>query len=121
VTGWNWPTAGTAPIYILCVFVPQYQNLGIGNKLIGIVETTLQKMNFSRVTLNVSRSNQNAIRLYTRLGFQIVAEEPGSGLTPITAESGTRFRIPPGVWKNNSKFQFLKLYLTLTPTFFMLS
>jgi len=56
---------------------PQYQNLGIGSKLISTVETTLLRINFSRVTLNVSRSNQSAIRLYTRLGFHIVAEEPG--------------------------------------------
>lgn len=56
---------------------PQYQNLGIGSRLIAVVETTLLNMNFSSVTLNVSRSNQAAIRLYGRLGFKIVAEEPG--------------------------------------------
>jgi ribosomal protein S18 acetylase RimI-like enzyme len=56
---------------------PQYQNLGIGSRLISEVENTLLEMNFSSVTLNVSRNNQSAIRLYIRLGYKIVAEEPG--------------------------------------------
>ena len=56
---------------------PQYQNLGIGSRLISVVEDTLRKMNYTQVTLNVSRENQRAIRLYVRLGFKIVAEEAG--------------------------------------------
>jgi ribosomal protein S18 acetylase RimI-like enzyme len=56
---------------------PQYQNLGIGSQLINVVETTLLKMDFNRVTLNVSQENARAINLYARLGFMVVAEEPG--------------------------------------------
>ena len=56
---------------------PEYQNLGIGSKLIWMVETTLLQMGFTRVTLNVARENLAAIRLYERLGFKIVAQEPG--------------------------------------------
>lgn len=56
---------------------PQYQNMGIGSRLISVIEDTLRKMNYTQVTLNVSRENQRAIRLYVRLGFKIVAEEAG--------------------------------------------
>lgn len=69
--GWN-------RAYLYSLRVRQaWQNLGIGSKLIEVVEEDLRKMGYTRVTLNVARNNQAAIRLYTRLGFQIVAEEPG--------------------------------------------
>lgn len=54
-----------------------WQNLGVGSMLIDTVEADLLKMGYSRLTLNVARNNQGAIRLYSRIGFQIVAEEPG--------------------------------------------
>lgn len=69
--GWN-----RAYLYSLRVR-PDWQNLGIGSRLIEMVEDTLRKMNYTRVTLNVARDNQGAIRLYTKLGYKIVAEEPG--------------------------------------------
>ncbi len=69
--GWN-------RAYLYSLRVRQaWQNLGIGTQLIDVVEEDLRKMGYTRVTLNVARNNQGAIRLYTRLGFQIVAEEPG--------------------------------------------
>jgi len=69
--GWN-----RAYLYSLRVR-PQWQNLGIGTRLISAIEETLRKMNYTKVTLNVARINQDAIRLYSRLGFQIVGEESG--------------------------------------------
>ncbi len=56
---------------------PEFQNKGIGTRIYAEIEKTLQQMDFKRITLNVARDNQGAIRLYNRLGFQIVAEEPG--------------------------------------------
>lgn len=56
---------------------PEYQNRGIGTRMYAEIERSLYEMDFKRVTLNVARDNQGAIRLYNRLGFQIVAEEPG--------------------------------------------
>ena len=56
---------------------PDYRNHGLGTKMIEVVESFLQLRSFSRVTLNVARDNPDAIRLYKRLGYQIVAEEPG--------------------------------------------
>jgi ribosomal protein S18 acetylase RimI-like enzyme len=56
---------------------PQYRNRGLGTKMIQVVEDFLRQRKFSRLTLNVARDNTDAIRLYKRLGYQIVAEEPG--------------------------------------------
>ena len=56
---------------------PEYRNQGIGTRMITILEDFLISRHFSRLTLNVARDNDSAIRLYHRLGFQIVAEEPG--------------------------------------------
>ncbi|MBA3072616.1 MAG: GNAT family N-acetyltransferase [Anaerolineae bacterium] len=54
-----------------------WQNQGVGSRLMDVVEEHLHEIGFTRVTLNVARENQGAIRLYSRLGYQIVAEEPG--------------------------------------------
>lgn len=56
---------------------PPYRGLGIGSKMLDIVEEYLLANKFTRMTLNVARDNTDAIRLYRRCGFEIVAEEPG--------------------------------------------
>jgi ribosomal protein S18 acetylase RimI-like enzyme len=56
---------------------PEFRNLGLGTKMVHVVEEYLLERRFKRLTLNVARDNLDAQRLYTRLGFQIVAEEPG--------------------------------------------
>jgi len=56
---------------------PAYRNRGLGTKMLEVLENYLISRNFNRLTLNVARDNLDAIRLYKRLGFQIVAEEPG--------------------------------------------
>jgi ribosomal protein S18 acetylase RimI-like enzyme len=56
---------------------PAYRNHGLGARIIAVMEEFLYQNKFTRLTLNVARENLDAIRLYKRLGFQIVAEEPG--------------------------------------------
>jgi ribosomal protein S18 acetylase RimI-like enzyme len=45
--------------------------------MVELLEAFLKKEGYTRITLNVARDNLSAIRLYHRLGFKIVAEEPG--------------------------------------------
>ena len=61
---------------------PMYRNQGLGTNMVRVVEEYLCKRQFSRLTLNVARDNSAALRLYKRLGFQIVAEEPGNWAYP---------------------------------------
>ena len=56
---------------------PEFRNQGLGTEMIRVIENYLLAKQFSRLTLNVARDNPDARRLYNRLGFQIVAEEPG--------------------------------------------
>lgn len=56
---------------------PLFRNQGLGSRMVDVIEDFLLSHHYSRLTLNVARDNPDAIRLYKRLGFQIVAEEPG--------------------------------------------
>jgi ribosomal protein S18 acetylase RimI-like enzyme len=57
---------------------PAYRNLGIGSLMIEKTESDLYERGFRTVTLNVGQENPGARRLYERLGYVVVAEEPGS-------------------------------------------
>ncbi|MEA5078990.1 MAG: GNAT family N-acetyltransferase [Anaerolineaceae bacterium] len=56
---------------------PDFRNHGLGSLMVNVIEEFLLSRQYTRLTLNVARDNPDAIRLYKRLGFQIVAEEPG--------------------------------------------
>jgi ribosomal protein S18 acetylase RimI-like enzyme len=56
---------------------PEYRNREIGTRMVAVLENFLRERKFRSLTLNVARNNPDAIRLYERLGFKIVAPEPG--------------------------------------------
>lgn len=56
---------------------PAYRNLGLGTLMIHTVEDDLTRRGYRSLTLNVAKDNPDAMRLYNRLGFLIVAFEPG--------------------------------------------
>jgi len=56
---------------------PEFRDKGLGSCMVRVIEDYLLSRRFTRLTLNVARENTNAIRLYRRLNFQIVGEEPG--------------------------------------------
>lgn len=69
---------GTTKAYIFAVRVkPEFRNHGIGTKLILTAEKVIKKKKFTTATLNVAKDNLDAIRFYKRLGYRIVAHEPG--------------------------------------------
>ena len=57
---------------------PGWQGHGLGSRLMSVVEADLLSRGFRELTLNVSRENESAQRLYTRLGYAVIAEIPGS-------------------------------------------
>jgi len=65
-----------AYIYAIRVRAP-YQGLGIGTRLIQTAEEDLIWRGYQYTTLNVNKDNLDAQRLYARLGYRIVAHEPG--------------------------------------------
>lgn len=54
-----------------------YRRRGVGAFLLKTIEADLIQKGFGIVTLNVGRENIDALRLYKRLGYQVVAEEAG--------------------------------------------
>lgn len=53
----------------ICV-APEYRGGGLGTMLMRECAASLASRNFSKLTLTVTASNQNAVALYERLGFQ---------------------------------------------------
>jgi ribosomal protein S18 acetylase RimI-like enzyme len=56
---------------------PEYRGVGLGTRMMFIAEKDLLQRGFRRVTLNVSQKNVDAKRLYEKLGYRVVALEPG--------------------------------------------
>lgn len=56
---------------------PEFRNQGIGSKMMRVAEDYLLKRRFRWVTLNVACDNPDARRLYERLGYRVVASDPG--------------------------------------------
>lgn len=54
-----------------------YQGEGIGTMLLKTVEEDLRSRKYEWITLNVSRTNLGARRFYERLGYHVVAADPG--------------------------------------------
>lgn len=69
---------GFSRAYIYSVRVrPPYRNLGIGSRLMQTAEANLVAFGFAYATLNVSKENPMARQLYERLGYRVIADEPG--------------------------------------------
>jgi ribosomal protein S18 acetylase RimI-like enzyme len=56
---------------------PEYRNAGLGTRMFSIVEEDLIKRKFREITLNVAKTNPDAVRLYNRMGFEIIGSESG--------------------------------------------
>jgi ribosomal protein S18 acetylase RimI-like enzyme len=56
---------------------PAWQGRGLGSNIMQVVEDDLLQRGFREVTLNVAKDNPGALRLYQRLGYEVIAEIPG--------------------------------------------
>ena len=56
---------------------PAYRGQGLGTLVMQTVENDLRRRRYRAITLNVAKDNYAAARLYQRLGYIIVAHEPG--------------------------------------------
>jgi len=55
----------------------EYRGMGLGTRILDVVESDLQQRGFRFVSLNVAKDNWHARKLYERRGYRIVAHEPG--------------------------------------------
>jgi ribosomal protein S18 acetylase RimI-like enzyme len=56
---------------------PTFRGIGVGSGLLKTAENDLVQRGFRLTTLNVARDNPDARRLYERMGYRVVAPEPG--------------------------------------------
>ncbi|MEW6503199.1 MAG: GNAT family N-acetyltransferase [Chloroflexota bacterium] len=76
---------------------PDFRNQGLGSRMVRHVELDLIRRGFQVLTLNVARDNLNALRLYLRLGFHIVAAEPG--VWSFVDDKGIRQTVEEPAWR----------------------
>ncbi|MBN1265090.1 MAG: GNAT family N-acetyltransferase [Anaerolineales bacterium] len=70
------PDRFTAYLYSLRVR-PEFRNHGIGKQLILEAEKKILQKELSRVLIAVARENEDALRLYERLGYKRIGTDPG--------------------------------------------
>jgi len=74
------PAARVGFLWALRVF-PALQGQGIGTRLIAACERVLRDRGYQVATISVEPSNHAALRLYQRLGYELIADVP-SGVVP---------------------------------------
>jgi ribosomal protein S18 acetylase RimI-like enzyme len=57
---------------------PSFRGRGIGSQMLTVAESDLRERGYRKISLNVSRENEEARQLYERNGYVIVAAEPGN-------------------------------------------
>jgi ribosomal protein S18 acetylase RimI-like enzyme len=88
---------------------PEHRNRGLGSRILEILETEIRKRGYTTITLNVSRDNNGAIRLYERNGYKTAAADPGRWSYPD--ENGCWHEVEEPSWrmeKNISKSLLVK-------------
>ncbi len=80
---------------------PAYRNLGIGTLMMEKAEGDLYDRGFGLVTLNVGQENLAARRLYERLGYQVVSDEPG--IWSFTDHEGKMRDVHEPSWRMEKK------------------
>jgi len=76
---------------------PAFRGLGIGSLILQTAEAELARNGFHRVTLNVARDNPDALRLYQRFGYRIVAPDPG--IWSYLDQNGVRVQVNEPAWR----------------------
>ncbi len=74
-----------------------YRGAGIGSHLLQTAEADLNQRGFQRVCLNVGRDNLDARRLYERMGYRVVAPEPG--IWSYIDDRGRRRQVNEPAWR----------------------
>lgn len=80
--------------------------MGLGTRVMEIVEEDLRARGFQIVTLNVAKDNPGAQRLYERRGYVRVAHEPGIWSYPD--ENGVWHTVVEPAWRMEKNLQHSK-------------
>lgn len=76
---------------------PAFRGMGLGTHMMTHIENDLRWRTYSWLTLNVAVDNPQARSLYTRLGFTVVAHEPG--VWSYIDDTGRRRWVEEPAWR----------------------
>ena len=57
---------------------PEYRGMGVGTKMLQVIEVDLRHRSFRYILLNVTQDNLAAFDLYARLHYQVIGEDAGN-------------------------------------------
>ena len=75
----------------------EFRGNGLGKRMMAIIESDLHQRGFKWVTLNVSRDNTGALRLYEKIGYHVVA--PEAGRWSFVDQFGRRQEVNEPAWR----------------------
>lgn len=84
---------------------PSYRSQGLGTRLLEVAEQDLAQRGFTWAVLNVGRDNLDARRLYERLGYRVVAGDPGRW--SYLDEHGIRHDVAEPAWRMEKRLEKL--------------
>jgi ribosomal protein S18 acetylase RimI-like enzyme len=76
---------------------PAYRGIGVGAQILLTIEVDLIDRRYRWVNLNVGRHNQDAQRFYERLGYRVIAPEPGRW--SYVDDRGQRRQVHEPAWR----------------------
>jgi ribosomal protein S18 acetylase RimI-like enzyme len=82
---------------------PEFRSSGLGKRIMEIVESDLLNRGFTYITLNVAKDNPRAQLLYQRLGYRVVAHEPG--VWSYVDPDGGWHTVTEPAWRMEKKLQ----------------
>lgn len=83
---------------------PEYRRQGFGRQMMLQIETDLFKRRFQYATLNVAQDNPQALALYERLGYQVIASDPGRW--SYLDHLGNRQEVSEPAWRMQKNLQY---------------
>jgi len=79
----------TRNVFITMVLIaPEARRIGLAQALIGFVLDSARRRGFATCSLVVRKSNEAALRVYRRLGFQVVEEQDAKYWLARTLDAG---------------------------------
>jgi ribosomal protein S18 acetylase RimI-like enzyme len=82
---------------------PEYRGLGLGTKILQVVEEDLRQRGYEFLTLNVAKDNLDAQKLYLRHDYRVIAHEPGIWWYPD--EHGDWHQVHEPAWRMEKRIR----------------
>lgn len=82
---------------------PDYRGQGLGTRILTVVENDLRQRGYDYVTLNVAKDNPDALRMYQRNGYKVIAHEPGVWWYPD--EHGDWHQVREPAWRMEKRIR----------------